>query len=164
MIPTLHHRPTIMRRLARIIALSFGAGLSPVWPGTVGAAVGVPIAVALTATPYGIQIITLALVFAIGVWASAVVAGEEKDDDPQIVVIDETFGVMAVLLVLPSHPVWWAIGFAAFRAFDIIKPWPVGWTQTRVKGGLGIMLDDAVAALCAIVVLAPVAYLIDHLA
>ncbi|WP_349358145.1 phosphatidylglycerophosphatase A [Stappia sp.] len=144
-----------MARLARLLALSFGAGLSPVWPGTVGAALGLPLAAALLPLQLPVQIAALALVFAVGVWASAVVARDTGEEDPQIVVIDETFGAAAVLIALPEHPVWWIAGFIAFRAFDILKPWPVDWVQDRVKGGLGIMADDAAAAAYAIALLGP---------
>ncbi|MHC5656104.1 phosphatidylglycerophosphatase A family protein [Stappia sp. ICDLI1TA098] len=151
-----------MRRLQQILAdclaYSFGAGLSPVWPGTVGAAVGLLVAWPLAGAGVAQQAIALALLFAVGTWASACVARDRGEEDPQVVVVDETFGAAAVVLFLPVDPVWWLAGFLAFRFFDIRKVWPVDWLQDTVKGGLGIMLDDAGAALYALLVLIPLAW------
>jgi phosphatidylglycerophosphatase A len=150
-----------MRRLAHILALSFGAGLSPVWPGTVGAAVGLVFAAALLPLAPALQAGLLAALLLVGIWASAIVAADTGEDDPQIVVIDESFGAAAVVLALPAEPVWWIAGFIAFRAFDILKPWPVNWVQDSVPGGAGIMLDDAAASAFALIVLLPLVYLLS---
>ena len=79
-----------MRRLAHILALSFGAGLSPVWPGTVGAAVGLLFAAALLPLAPALQAGLLAALLLVGIWSSAIVAADTGEDDPQIVVIDES--------------------------------------------------------------------------
>jgi len=152
------HKPS--QRLGYVLALSFGAGLSPVWPGTVGAAVGLVLAAGLAVLSVPLQLAGLALLLVVGIWASGVVAEATGTEDPQIVVIDESFGAAAVVLALPAEPLWWIAGFVAFRAFDILKPFPVNWVQDHVKGGAGIMLDDAAAALYAILVLAPIAWVL----
>jgi phosphatidylglycerophosphatase A len=141
----------LRRRLAFAIAVSGGAGLLPVWPGTAGAAVGVLIAAALLAgNSLWVAFAGCALVFAAGVWAASAMCRESGLDDPQTVVIDETFGCAAVLCSLPADPLWWAAGFVAFRFFDTAKPWPIHAVEDRVKGGLGVMLDDAAAAAAAV--------------
>ncbi len=144
----------ISSKIAFAIGLSGGAGLSPVWPGTVGAALGLPLAYALQPLSISLQLLAYSALFAVGVWASDRVADETGMDDPQIVVIDETFGCAFTLFALPFDPVWWPAwwiaGFLAFRFFDIVKPWPVNRLQDEIKGGLGIMIDDAAAALQAI--------------
>lgn len=133
-------------KLAYLLAISAGAGLSPMWPGTVGAVVGVAFAAALIpASPWLMAVAILGL-FAVGVWASSHVVSRTGTDDPQIVVIDETFGAAATLSMLPVDPLWWAAGFLAFRFFDSVKPWPIHLAHEKVRGGLGIMLDDAAAA------------------
>lgn len=137
------------RRLGYVVAVSGGAGLAPAWPGTVGAAVGAVLAAALIPASPVVVFLGCLLLFAIGVWASAEVVASTGQDDPQIVVIDETFGAAVTLCMLPPEPVWWILGFVAFRFFDIVKPWPIDLLQERVKGGLGIMLDDAAAAVAA---------------
>lgn len=145
----------VKQGLAYALALSLGAGLSPVWPGTVGAVVGLAMAAGLAMLPVPLQLAGLAALFFVGVWASGAVAAATYTEDPQIVVIDESFGAAAVVLALPAEPLWWALGFLAFRFFDIAKPFPVDWVQDHVKGGTGIMLDDAAAALYAIAILWP---------
>ena len=77
-----------MRRLAHILALSFGAGLSPVWPGTVGAAVGLLFAAALLPLAPALQAGLLAALLLVGIWSSAIVAADTGEDDPQIAVVD----------------------------------------------------------------------------
>lgn len=119
------------------------------WPGTFGAGVGVALAaVLISASPWLIVLAYMA-VFAVGVWASSHVISRTGTEDPQIVVIDETFGTAATLSMLPLDPVWWAAGFLAFRFFDVVKPWPIGVVHEKVRGGVGIMLDDAAAAVVA---------------
>jgi phosphatidylglycerophosphatase A len=65
------------------------------------------------------------------------------------VVIDEVVGLWLVLAVAPLDPVYYGLGFALFRLFDIFKPWPVSWVERRFGGGIGIMADDVVAAVYA---------------
>ena len=67
--------------------------------------------------------------------------------------IDEIVGQLIVLTAAPHHPVAVLAGFALFRLFDILKPFPVGWIDRHLHGGLGIMLDDVAAALYALLVL-----------
>ena len=73
--------------------------------------------------------------------------------DPGVVVIDEIVGVLIALAAVPLHPVAALAGFALFRLFDIAKPFPVGWVDRHLHGGLGIMLDDVAAGLYALLVL-----------
>jgi len=72
--------------------------------------------------------------------------------DPGAIVIDEVAAQWLVLLPVPLDPLSYAVAFLLFRLFDIWKPWPVGWLDRRVHGGLGIMLDDLLAAVYAVLV------------
>jgi phosphatidylglycerophosphatase A len=74
--------------------------------------------------------------------------------DPGNIVWDEMVGFWLTVALLPMTWSWWLAGFAAFRLFDILKPWPIRWLDQRVPGGFGIMLDDAVAAVYALLILA----------
>jgi phosphatidylglycerophosphatase A len=142
------------RRMAFVIAVSGGAGLVSVWPGTAGAAVGVLLAAALLAVGSTIAAIAgCVVVFAAGVWASSSVCRESGLDDPQTIVVDETVGCAAVLCCLPMEPLWWVAGFVAFRLFDTLKPWPIRAVEVRIRGGVGVMLDDALAAAMAVAAL-----------
>ncbi|TIX35240.1 MAG: phosphatidylglycerophosphatase A, partial [Mesorhizobium sp.] len=116
----------LLPKFAYLLATSAGAGLSPLWPGTAGAAVGVVLAAMLIPASPWLIVVAYMAVFAVGVWASSHVVSRTGTEDPQIVVIDETFGTAATLSMLPLDPVWWAAGFLAFRFFDVAKPWPIG--------------------------------------
>jgi phosphatidylglycerophosphatase A len=133
-------------RVAFWIAVSGGPGLFPYWPGTAGAILGVIIAFALTFTDTPLTAAVLVGLFAAGAWAAFVVETEWRVDDPQFVSVDETFGAAATLCLLPAEPAWWAAGFLAFRILDVAKPWPASLVHRKMRGGLAIMLDDAIAA------------------
>ena len=98
----------------------------------------------------------VALVFVIGCWASGRVATASGVRDPGSVVVDEIAGQWLSLVPAPLDPLVYALAFLLFRLFDICKPWPVGWADRHVAGGFGIMLDDLLAAGCALMVLATV--------
>ena len=67
--------------------------------------------------------------------------------DPAGIVWDEFVGFWIAMLAVPPSWLALAVGFALFRLFDIVKPWPIGWLDKHVDGGLGIMLDDIAAGL-----------------
>ncbi|MGB8841167.1 MAG: phosphatidylglycerophosphatase A, partial [Aliidongia sp.] len=91
--------------------------------------------------------------FGAGWAASNRVIATSRDSDPQIIVIDEVVGQFLTLVVTPPDPLFYALGFLLFRAADILKPWPASWADRSVKGGLGVMLDDVLAAVYAAAVL-----------
>lgn len=136
-----------LKNPAFLLATWFGAGLLPVAPGSWGSLAALPFAWAIAATG-GWPALALAsvLVFLVGVWAADRTVADTGIEDPGLVVIDEVAGQWLVLLF--AKPGWlsYAVGFALFRLFDITKPWPAGWADRTVKGGLGVMLDDVLAA------------------
>jgi phosphatidylglycerophosphatase A len=142
---------------AHWLALSAGLGLVPFAPGTVGALGGLAIGWGLQAVPLAAAIILLVLLGALGVWACDVTAHSAGVHDHQSIVIDETWAMAAVVVFSPPGPIWLLLGFVAFRAFDIAKPWPVSRIDTHVEGGIGVMADDGAAAVLAIALLHTVA-------
>ena len=95
------------------------------------------------------ELFRMALVAALalaGIWICGESSRRLETHDHSAIVWDEIVGFLAVTLVLPPEPLWWLAAFALFRLFDIAKPWPVGYLDRRVGGGLGIMLDDLAAA------------------
>lgn len=94
-----------------------------------------------------------ALAFVAGWWAAGRVAAASGEHDPGAVVIDEIAGQWLVLVAASPDPWSYAAAFLLFRAFDITKPWPASSVERHISGGLGIMLDDIVAALYAMVLL-----------
>lgn len=136
---------------AHFLALGFGTGLSPKAPGTVGTLVGFPLFWLMAGSPLYWAWVVLFL--ALGVWACDVAGRALGEHDHGGLVWDE---VAAFLLVLPFAPptvLGYGLAFALFRLFDIWKPFPIGWLDARVRGGLGVMLDDVLAAVYAIGVL-----------
>jgi phosphatidylglycerophosphatase A len=139
---------------AHILATWFGAGLSPVAPGTVGSLAALPLAYLLS---HHVGIVGLAVaivaVFLIGVWAAHSYSKRTASHDAGPIVIDEVVGQWLALLLVPADIVLYAIGFALFRLADIIKPWPIGLVDKRVKGGFGVMFDDVLAGILAAIIL-----------
>jgi phosphatidylglycerophosphatase A len=137
-----------------LLATWFGVGLIPAAPGTWGSLAALPFAWAVLNLwgAVGVAIAVL-IVFAAGCWAADAFAKASAVSDPAAVVVDEVAGQWLVLLAAPLDPVAWTVAFLLFRLFDIWKPWPVRWADRQVKGGVGIMLDDILAAGCAVAVL-----------
>jgi phosphatidylglycerophosphatase A len=130
-----------------VLGTWFGAGLLPALPGTWGSLAALPCAWAIRSVWGAAGLATAAvIVFAVGCWAAGRVAKVSGIKDPSAIVIDEVAAQWLVLLPAPLHPLPYAAAFLMFRIFDIWKPWPVGWADRRVHGGLGIMLDDLLAA------------------
>ena len=137
-----------------LLATWFGSGLLPWAPGTWGSLAAVPCGVVLfwLSGPFGLLLAT-ALVFAIGLWAAHSYEQVAAIKDPGAIVIDEVAGQWLALIPAGLNPVAIALAFVLFRAFDVTKPWPVGWADRHLKGAFGIMADDIIAGLYAMAVL-----------
>lgn len=131
----------------RALAFGFGAGLSPVAPGTMGTLVAVPLYLLVQDMPLTLYaVLTVGLAVA-GFWICGRAAhGLGVHDHPGIV-WDEIVGYLITMLGAPAGWLWILTGFALFRFFDVVKPWPCGWVDRKVSGGVGIMLDDIIAGL-----------------
>jgi phosphatidylglycerophosphatase A len=142
----------LLRDPLHLLSLGLGAGCVPKAPGTWGTVVGVAVYGALPALSLPKYLAVLALAFAAGVWLCGRTAARMGGYDHPAIVWDEIVGYLITMTALPGDWRWAVAGFLLFRLLDIAKPGPIGWSDRRVKGGLGIMLDDAVAGLigCAI--------------
>ena len=136
------------------LAFGFGSGLSPRAPGTAGSALGLILAVPLIALPDWAAWSVVAVALLVGIPICGRASRAMGVHDHGGIVWDEFVGLWMVLLTIPAHPGWWLAAFLAFRVFDIAKPWPIGWLDRRMRGGLGIMIDDVVAGIYAIALLA----------
>lgn len=133
-----------------LIATWFGAGLLRPAAGTWGSLAALPFAWALTSLGgFGLLFVMTLIVFAAGTWAADAFEKASEDKDPSSVVVDEVAGVWLTLLFVPQEVLWYAIAFAAFRFFDILKIWPISYLDKNVKGGFGIMIDDILAGVFA---------------
>jgi phosphatidylglycerophosphatase A len=142
-----------------LIAFGFGAGASPVAPGTLGSLAAFPFWLLLRPLSPSVYLALLGLLFALGVWVCGRAARELGVHDHSGIVWDEMVGMWLALFLVPKG--WLApLGvFALFRLFDILKPWPIGLVDRGVRGGLGIMLDDLLAGALAWLVLHGALYL-----
>jgi phosphatidylglycerophosphatase A len=146
-----------LRDPVHFIAFGFGAGLSPVAPGTCGSAVGLVAAWWLFELPVLPRVLTVLVVIAAGIWICGESARRLGRHDDQRIVFDEIAGVLLTsLAVVDRSLVSLALVFVFFRIFDIVKPWPIRDVDHSLKGGLGIMLDDLIAAIFAAVCVATV--------
>lgn len=136
-------------RLARAVATGGGVGYTPLAPGTAGTALAVPLSWALSHLSAPAQLAAIASVGLVGVWAAQRAGKSFGDADDPRIVIDEISGFLVTAALLPPRPVTLALGFALFRAFDQLKPWPASYFDQRVKNGWGNVLDDVVAGLYA---------------
>jgi phosphatidylglycerophosphatase A len=146
------------RRPHHWLAYGFGAGLVPWAPGTAGTLAAIPLYLLLRPLPLVWYLVVLAALVAIGVWACGKTERESGAHDPGAIVWDEVLGFLLTMTAAPAGWVWVLIGFALFRLFDILKPWPIRLLDRRVPGGLGVVLDDLLAGLMALVLLQAAAW------
>jgi phosphatidylglycerophosphatase A len=133
---------------ASVIATWFGAGLARKAPGTWGSIAALPFAWAIQYWGGSAALVlAAALVFLLGWAASNRLVATSGIEDPQSIVVDEVVGQWLTLACGPLSIPAYLIGLLLFRAADITKPFPAGWADRRVGGGLGVMLDDVLAAL-----------------
>lgn len=152
-------RRALMKHPLGWVAAGFGAGFSPKAPGTVGSAVALlPWWLWLQHLSWPMYLGVLAATFALGCWAAHWVIARTGIDDPGVVVWDEYVGMWIALFMAPAGWPWMLGAFAAFRLFDIWKPWPVSWADEKLHGGFGAMLDDALAGVYALVVMQAAAW------
>ncbi len=137
--------------IARLIATGCFTGYIPGAPGTAGSALDALVIYALSPVNAVSYIAATILLTAIGVWA-AHEAEKELGHDAGPIVIDEIVGVMITCAFLPQTPTVIVTGFVLFRIMDIAKPFPVNRSQ-KLPGGLGVVLDDVLAAVYAHVAL-----------
>ena len=137
-----------------LLAFGFGSGLSPFAPGTMGTLVAIPFIFVLKSLGTTGFWIALLLLFLLGVWVCDRVSLKLGVHDHGGIVWDEMVGYWLTMAFVPLQWQWLLAAFVLFRFFDIIKPWPIGQIDRKVSGGFGIMIDDIVAALFTMAILA----------
>lgn len=150
--------------IIRFLASGFGSGYLPFMPGTWGSVVGVLIVWTLFYLNIGLSLWELVLgTFLIGWICSHILVKQAPEDtDPSYIVIDEMAGIFLTFAVIQWYnislsPFILALGFILFRVFDILKPFPIDWVDHKLgqsinAAGLGIMVDDLIAAIPAAII------------
>jgi phosphatidylglycerophosphatase A len=136
-----------MKLIALAVATSCGVGYAPIAPGTFGSLAGLALWWILPQS-WSVQLLAIVVTFVVGAWSATVAERHFGSTDPGAVVIDEVLGMLITLFLVP---VGWGGALAAFlwfRLFDIIKPYPANRLE-QLHGGVGVMADDAMAAVYA---------------
>lgn len=129
------------------IALGLGSGLSPKAPGTAGTLLTVPLVYLLQQQSILIYAAVTLFVLLTGSWICGYAARKLQVHDHSGIVYDEVAGFLITMMFAPKGWWWMLAGFALFRFFDAVKPWPISWLDKNIGGGFGIMVDDVLAGI-----------------
>ncbi len=143
--------PGILKDPVHCLALGFGTGLAAKAPGTFGTLVGIPLFIIMQSLPLATYCLITTSLFLIGIWICDRTARELGVHDHPGIVWDEVVGYLVTMIMAPVGWLWIILGFILFRIFDIWKPWPIRVIDQGVSGGFGIMLDDLIAGIFALV-------------
>ena len=145
--------PSVWKNPVHFLAFGLGTGASPYAPGTAGTLLGIPLVYLLSHGSQWIYLGVLVLFIVAGTWICDRTSKDIGVHDHSGIVIDEVAGYLVTMIMVPVN-LWTLAGaFVVFRLFDILKPWPIGWLDKKVHGGLGIMLDDLLAGLYGLAVM-----------
>jgi len=139
----------VLTNPVHFLALGFGSGLLKPAPGTWGTLACVPLFYLMTFLPAWGYVAITASVCGIGFYLCGRCAKDVGVHDHSAIVWDEFAGFLITMMLIEPTIINVIVGFALFRFFDIVKPWPIKWLDQKVHGGFGIMLDDMVAGLFA---------------
>lgn len=142
-------RKSLGDRLAEAIGTGFWSGHFPIFPGTVGSIVGLVIYVVLLRLGVLSEAFSVGWLLTLGVGFTIGVPAADRceklfEHDSKRIVVDEIWGMLIALFMLPTRWPWVLGAFLIFRAFDVVKPFPARGAE-RIGGGLAVMLDDGVA-------------------
>jgi len=144
---------TVMTDPVHFLAFGFGTGLAPFAPGTFGSLPGILLFWLTMDFGLYVQLGVAAVITLAGIWICGESARRIGVHDHGGIVWDEIAGMYLTLMVAPFSVFGWILAFVLFRIMDIVKPWPIRDLDHRLRGGVGIMLDDLAAALYAAILL-----------
>lgn len=145
--------PGFLKNPVHLLAFGFGSGAAPRAPGTWGSLAAIPFWYGFAWLPPVAYWVVVALAFLVGIWLCGKTATDLKVHDHGGIVWDEFVGMWIALGLFPDHITGVLLAFLLFRFFDVLKPWPISWLDERMPGGLGIMVDDVVAGVMALLCL-----------
>jgi len=131
------------------LAFGFGSGLVKKAPGTMGTLAAIPVYLLCVQFDFWLYVALTLLATVLGVWLCDEAANKLNEHDYGGIVWDEVAGYLITMLFVPFSWQALCLGFVLFRLFDIVKPQPIKWVDSKVAGGLGIMLDDVLAGIFA---------------
>jgi phosphatidylglycerophosphatase A len=143
---------------AHFFALGFGSGLAPKAPGTFGTLLGFPLFWLIYNYSFSTQLIIIAALFLIGIYFCEKTGRDLGVSDHGAIVWDEIVAMMLVLTIAYLHWILCLLAFFLFRLFDIWKPFPIRQFDAKLKNGFGVMFDDLLAAIYAMLSLGLISY------
>ena len=144
---------SVWRNPIHFVAFGFGSGAAPKAPGTFGTLAAVPLYLLLPDMSWQLYLLFLVATYILGVWLCGRTAEDIGVHDHGGIVWDEFVGFWITMMLAPPGWVWLVLGFILFRFFDVVKPWPIRWLDQHVGGGTGIMVDDVLAGIMALICL-----------
>ena len=142
-----------MDKIIMFLATGFYSGNLPKAPGTWGSLMALVPWFFMRNMALQNYLALVAGIFVVGCLLSGSAEKILDQADAGPIVIDEFVGMFITLIAAPGHPASWIIGFFLFRFFDVLKPFPCSWFDTNIHGGFGIMMDDVVAGIYALLCL-----------
>ena len=150
----------LLKNPIHLLSLGFGTGLVPRMPGTAGTVLAVFIYLPMQSWSLPVYLGVVFVMFVAGIWLCQRTSAALGSHDHSGIVWDEIVGFLAAMTAAPAGWPWLGLGFMLFRLFDISKPFPIGWLDRNIPGGLGIMLDDLAAALYSGVIMQIILYIL----
>lgn len=142
------------------LAFGLGSGCSPYAPGTVGTLFAIPFYLMMAKLPLSAYLTLTVLFILFSMIISERVSREIDVHDHPGMCIDEFAGFFVTMINAPHGIFWIILGFLLFRFFDIFKPWPIRWLDEKVHGGFGMVLDDVVAGVFAMIIIQIIKFLL----
>jgi phosphatidylglycerophosphatase A len=141
------------QRAVLFVATGFYVGNVPIAPGTIGSLIGLPPCFLLSQINLLLAISFILLFVFFAVWIASRAEKILEKEDPGKIVIDEIAGLLVTFIGVPFTWTTASVGFVLFRAFDILKPFPIRALEQRITGGAGVVLDDVLAGIYANLIL-----------
>ncbi|MCM2131881.1 phosphatidylglycerophosphatase A family protein [Larsenimonas rhizosphaerae] len=140
---------SIWRNPIHFLAFGLGSGAAPFAPGTFGTLAAIPFYWMLSFLSLPTYLLVVLVAMIVGIYLCGRTSRDLGVHDHSGIVWDEFVGYWLTMAAVPFS--WQAAlwGFAIFRVFDVIKPWPIRTVDRRVAGGFGIMFDDVLAGVYA---------------
>lgn len=151
--PSLPIPAAVWRDPLYFAAFGLGSGAMPFAPGTFGTLLAIPFYLLLRPFPLSAYLTFVILFIIFSAWISDRISREIHTHDHPGMCIDEFAGFFVTMIGAPAGWIWVVLGFLLFRLFDIWKPWPINVIDEKVHGGFGMILDDIVAGIFAMVII-----------
>ena len=138
-----------MKNFLKLIATYFNIGRVSKAPGTLATAATIPLFILMSRLPDVIYMMLVLALAILGIFAAQAYESDSVEHDAKEIVIDEVVGFLITMVLVPCTVKAIIVGFIFFRLLDIFKPWPISVLDEKVKGGVGVMVDDIAAGIFA---------------